>query len=280
MNKSSELRELLSAGETLVMPDAYDPISALIIERAGFKAVQCSGGSISIAVRLQAEADLSLEENLEATRRITCSVSVPVMADGEDGYGDPNTVADTVRKFIGAGVAGINIEDQILSRGRECSIVDADLMVEKIKSARRAAIAEENPDLIINARTDALRAYEHRTDGLREAIKRANMYLDAGADLAFVCYAATLDEVKTLAKEIRGPISIAAGMPYNINEFTIDDLKQLGVARVSLPILAILSAVRALSTSISLISEPDGFARIVDDEICCNPGELSALLQS
>ncbi len=167
MNKSSELRELLSAGETLVMPDAYDPISALIIERAGFKAVQCSGGSISIAVLLQAEADLSLEENLEATRRITCSVSVPVMADGEDGYGDPNTVADTVRKFIGAGVAGINIEDQILSRGRECSIVDADLMVEKIKSARRAAIAEENPDLIINARTDALRAYEHRTDGLR-----------------------------------------------------------------------------------------------------------------
>ena len=202
------------------------------------------------------------------------------MADGEDGYGDPDTVADTVRRFIGAGVAGINIEDQILSRGRECNIVNADLMVEKIKSTRKAAVAEGNPDLIINARTDALRAYEHRADGLREAIRRANIYLDAGADLAFVCYAATLDEVKTLAKEICGPISIAAGMPYNIHAFSIDDLKQLGIARVSLPILAIFAAVRALTASVSLISEPDGFSRMVNDQLLCAPEELSALLQS
>lgn len=280
MNKSAELREMLNAEETLVMPDAYDPISARVIERSGFKAVQCSGYSISIAACLQAEEYLSLEENVEATRRITRSVSVPVMADGEDGYGPPDTVAGNVRQFIRAGAAGINLEDQIPTRGRECRIVDTSLMVEKITAARDAAAAEGNPELVINARTDSLRAFEHRGDGLKEAVERANTYLNAGADLAFVCYAATLDEVRTLAKEIHGPISIAAGMPYNIREFTIDDLRQLGIARVSLPVLAILSAVRALSASVSFASRFDGFSRIVDDQFYCAPEELSALLQS
>lgn len=278
MKKSTMLRNLLHSGETLVMPDAYDPISARIIERAGFNAVQCSGGSFAIAARYPSETDLNIAENVRITHMIVDAVDVPVMADGEDGYGDLNVVPDTVSRFIRAGAAGVNIEDLVPVRDRPYDIVGSSYMVEKIAVARKRAVAEGDPDFIINARIDALRAFDSREDGLREAIKRANLYLEAGADLAFICYAATLDEVKTLVKEVHGPISIAAGLPYNIKAFTINDLRELGVARISLPMTAILTAINAMSKVMSMISQPDGFAKIIDEGLYCPPEELAALL--
>jgi len=279
MNKSEVLRGMLGSGDTLVMPDAYDAISARIIEHSGFKAIQCSGYSISIAACYQAETDLGLAENVETTRKIVNAVNVPVMADAEDGYGDPKALANTVREFIRAGAAGANIEDLIPSAKRECKLVDEALMVEKIIAAREATAPEGNPNFIINARTDALRAFDTREIGLKEAIKRANRYMSAGADLAFICYTATLDEVKLLRKEVNGPISIAAGQPYNIREFTIDDLREQGVARVSLPTLAILSSIHALMKSVSLISRSDGFAEIDSEGLYCSQADLTALLR-
>lgn len=278
MKKSTILRNLLNSGETLVMPDAYDPISARIIERAGFQAVQCSGFSFSIAARYPCEADLNLAENARITQVIADAVDVPIMADGEDGYGDLNVVPDTVSQFIRAGAAGVNIEDLVPMRDKTCDIVGSSFMVEKIAVARKRTEVEGDPDFIINARTDALRAFDSREDGLKEAIKRANLYFEAGADLVFICYVATLDEVKTLVKEVHGPISIAAGLPYNITAFTINDLKELGVARVSLPVTAILTAINAMSKVMPMISEPDGFARIIEEGLYCPPEELAALL--
>jgi 2-methylisocitrate lyase-like PEP mutase family enzyme len=113
MNKNVILKNLLNSGETLIMPDAYDPISAKLIENTGFKAIQCSGYSFSIAAGYKREIDVSLEENIEWTRRIVESVDVPVMADAEDGYGDTAEVINTMIRFINVGVAGVNLEDQI-----------------------------------------------------------------------------------------------------------------------------------------------------------------------
>ncbi len=111
MSKAAVLRELLTSGDTLVMPDAYDPLSARIIESVGFKAVQCSGYSFALAACCPSEAEFGLQRNLALTRSIVEAVQVPVMADGEDGFGDPPMVVETVRAFVRAGVAGINIED-------------------------------------------------------------------------------------------------------------------------------------------------------------------------
>lgn len=278
MKKSTVLRELLASKETLVMPDAYDPISARVIEQAGFQAVQCSGGSISIAGCLESETALTLEGNLDCTRRIAGAVQVPVMADGEDGYGDAVSTGTTVERFISAGAAGINIEDAVPTRSKQISLVDVSSMTAKIVSAREAANRAGDPDFIINARTDALRGFASREDGLQEAIMRANCYLEAGADLAFICYAATLDEVKALTGGIRGGVSIAAGLPYNIGAFTIADLAGCGVARVSIPMLAILASVKALMTSIASLKDPDGFARVADGGLCASMSDIAELL--
>lgn len=253
--KSKKLKKLLGSDEILIMPDAYDPVSAKLIEDAGFKAVQCSGYSFSIAAGYRKESDITLDENIELTRRIVDSVGIPVMADAEDGYGGPEKVIDTVERFIEAGAAGLNIEDQIPNGKSKLSIVDVDSMAQKIMVARETAEIENFPDFIINGRTDALRSTDNRSEGLDMAIDRANQYLEAGADLAFITYVETLDEVKRVTKEVKGPVSIAAGMPYNIRNFTIGDLKKYGVARVSLPTLLIFSSLSAIRKSLDFVNE-------------------------
>lgn len=253
MKKSRTLKNLLSSGETLIMPDAYDTISALLIQKAGFKAVQCSGYSFSIASGYMGEIDVSLDENLERTAKIVDAVDVPVMADAEDGYGDSGAVKKTVQRFIDAGVAGINLEDQIPNRHAKVSIISSDMMVDKINSAREVAENLGDLDFIINGRTDALKAREDREEALNLAMERANQYLAAGADLAFITYVATMDEVKTITREVNGPVSIAAGMPYNIREFSIADIRGFGVVRVSLPTLLIFSSLQAIKKSLHLV---------------------------
>jgi len=278
MNRSAILRGLLTSPDTLVMPDAYDPLSARLIERLGFKAVQCSGYSFALAACCPSESAFGFERNLALTKAIVEAVDVPVMADGEDGFGDPPAVAETVRAFIRAGVAGINIEDQVLGQPGPKQVIDRNLMIEKVKAARKAAQEEGLPDLIINGRTDALSVTAKRTEGLDEAIVRANLYLSAGADLAFVTGVAAIAEVRTLVEGIHGPVSVAAGLHNNINTISIAELEACGVARVSLPTLAIFAAVRAISRTLAALGESRGFAGILEENLLCSPDDVSRLL--
>ena len=142
--------------------------------------MQCSGHSFALAACCPSEAAFGFERNLALTKNIIEAVSVPVMADGEDGFGDPPVVGQTVRAFIRAGVAGINIEDQLLGQPGPKRVIDRGRMTEKINAAREVARLEGCPDLVINGRTDALMAAADRNNGLNESITRANLYLDAG----------------------------------------------------------------------------------------------------
>jgi 2-methylisocitrate lyase-like PEP mutase family enzyme len=278
VSKSTVLRELLVSPDTLVMPDAYDPLSARIIESLGFKAVQCSGYSFALAACCPSEAEFGFEQNLAVTKSIVEAVQVPVMADGEDGFGDPPVVAETVRAFIRAGVAGINIEDQVLGQPGTKRVIDRSLMVEKISAARKATHDEGLPDLIINGRTDALSVAADRNEGLNESIARANLYLDAGADLAFITGVATIAEVKALVQGIRGPVSIAAGMPNNINTMSIADLRACGVARVSLPVIAIFSEIQSLTHTLVALRDSQDFSLILQEKLLCSPQDISRLI--
>ncbi|NLF18959.1 MAG: isocitrate lyase/PEP mutase family protein [Lentisphaerae bacterium] len=240
--KSRRLRELILAPETLIMPDAFDPLSARVIERLGFPAVQCSGFSMALAAMRPTEADLGLEANVALTHAIAAAVQVPVMADGEDGFGDAAGVPATVRAYVAAGAAGVNLEDQVLAQPGPKRVVPCEEMVAKLKAARAAARNAGNADLVINGRTDALTMGTDRQAGLREAAARANAYLAAGADLAFVVGVTSMEEVRYLLQELKGPLSIAAGMPYNLRSLPLADLRAAGVARVSLPVVAVLAA--------------------------------------
>ena len=277
MSQATELRKLLASGETLVMPDAYDPLSARIIEKLGFQAVQCSGFSMALAACCS-EPEFGFERNVSATEGIVKAVSVPVMADGEDGFGDASAMAQTIEGYVRAGVAGINIEDQVLGVPGPRRIVEREAAVAKLRAAREAANAEGAPDLIINGRTDALTASDSPEAGLREAAERANLYLEAGADLAFVIGVSTLEQVRFLVREIDGPLSIAAGMPNNMEQMSIAQLRDCGVARVSLPSLAIFSAIGAMMRSLQSVRDADGFEAVAADGIVCGMEQVGALL--
>lgn len=277
--KSRRLRELIRAEETLVMPDAFDPVSARIIERLGFKAVQCSGFSMAVAAVLPTEAELGMDVNLNLSRAIVHAVEVPVMADGEDGFGGPEVVADTIRAYVEAGLAGINLEDQVLGQPGPKCVVPREVMIEKLTTARKVVGQSNNGDFVINGRTDALAVASARQAGLQEAAERANAYLAAGADLAFVTAVATMEEVRFLVREIQGPVSIAAGMPYNIRTMSVKALKDAGVARVSLPAVAILSVVRAMTETWQSIRDTEDFADILGKNQICGMEDIAVLLK-
>ncbi|MBI4720077.1 MAG: isocitrate lyase/PEP mutase family protein, partial [Chitinivibrionia bacterium] len=224
------------------------------------------------------EQSVDLDRNLAATRDIVNTVTIPVMADGEDGFGPPATVYKTVISFLDAGVSGINLEDQILPTAKPISVVDPLLMVEKIQAAREAAVSSQAADMIINARTDALAACGDRIKGIDEAITRGRKYLQAGADMIFVTAVSTPDEARRIVDGIQGPVSIAAGMPYNIKTLTIGQLRSCGVARVSLPAIAVFSAIRAIKQTLSIIRDGDAFDEIIEKGLLCSPDDLSQVM--
>ena len=131
---------------------------------------------------------------------------------------------------------------------------------------------------MVNARTDVLTMWPDRTEGMREAVERGNDYLDAGADLVFVIGVDALAEAKQLAGEIRGPVSIAAGLPNNIAAISIGELRECGVARVSLPSLAVFAGLRAVKEVFSIVLRSGDFREIVEKHLLCDMGEVAKVM--
>jgi len=269
MRKTTRLKHLIEAPELLVMPGAYDPLSAMLIEDAGFDAVQCSGFGIAAShLGLPDLGLLGFREMLDRTRLIAAAVEIPVMADGDTGFGDAATTWHVVREFEAAGAAGINLEDQEMPK--RCGhfpgkrVIGAAEMAGKI---RAAADARRDPDFVINARTDALQPL-----GVDEAIRRGNLYAQAGATLIFVDGIDTRDEVRRVLAGIDAPVSINMVEGGRTPPFTFAELQDMGAARVSCPVTTILAAMKGVQTALAHLrdsgapgSRPDllaGFAEI------------------
>lgn len=264
MRKTTRLKSLIQAPQLLVMPGAYDALSAMLIEDAGFDAVQCSGFGIAAShLGLPDIGILGFREMLDRTRAICGAVSVPVMADGDTGFGDAATTWHIVREFEASGAAGINLEDQVMPK--RCghfvgkAVIDADEMAGKI---RAACDARRDPDFVINARTDALQPL-----GVDEAIRRGNLYAEAGATLIFVDGIETREEVRRVIGEIGAPVSINMVEGGRTPLFTFAELQELGAARVSAPVTTILAAMQGVRGALAAMkrdarpaSEPDRLA--------------------
>ena len=204
MTPRQKLRRLIAETRYTMAPGAHDTLTARLVQLAGFEAVYLTGGGYS---RANGYPDLGLLTMSEITAwlsRTADAVDIPVIADMDNGYGNAINVVRAVREFEKAGVAGFHIEDQVAPKkcghyeGKE--IVSAQEMVGKVKAA---ADTRRDADLVIIARTDA-RAIE----GLHAATDRANAYLDAGADVAFVEAPQTIDEIAAIPKTVKGPVLI------------------------------------------------------------------------
>jgi 2-methylisocitrate lyase-like PEP mutase family enzyme len=220
-NKAAELLRLHRDPTLLTVVNVWDVISAKVVaDTPGTAALATASHSIAATLGYEDGENIPLDEMLDMVRRIVAATTLPVTADLEGGYGDP---AETIRRAIGVGVVGANIEDQMRPLAEAAKSVEA--MMD-------AAVAEGVPDFVLNARTDAFARGRGRDpqDVLADAVERGKAFLDAGAPVVFV--PARLDEaqVEGLVGAFGSQRLTMIGIPGNP---PLARLEELGVARVS-----------------------------------------------
>lgn len=257
--KTARLKNLLIPGKPLICPGAYDVLSAKIIEKIGFQALQVSGFGVAGSILgLPDIAVLSLTQMLDVTRNICHAVNIPVMADGDTGFGNAVNVYYTVQMFEDAGAAGINLEDQVFPK--RCGHMDGKMVIETeemIGKIRAAADARRDPDFIINARTDAGTLY-----GIDEAIRRGQAYLKAGADMIFIeaPKISKPEDIKRAVKEIGGKCSLGIVLGGKAPILTYEQYCDLGLARLSFPVAPIAAAAHGMEVALTHLFEEKSFA--------------------
>jgi 2-methylisocitrate lyase-like PEP mutase family enzyme len=227
VDKAVRLRELHKAPPILILPNAWDAVSARIVEAEGYPAVATTSAGVAASLGYPDGGGVPPNEMIEAVARIARAVAVPVTADVEHGYATtPDALADVVLRVIAAGAVGVNLEDCVPG----CNDLEPlSLQCDKIAAAVKAA-AKSGVRVVINARTDVfLRAIGAPDSRLAASIERGNAFLDAGADCVFVPAVRDRATIAALVRGIHGPVNILAvkGSP------PIKELEDLGVARVS-----------------------------------------------
>jgi 2-methylisocitrate lyase-like PEP mutase family enzyme len=240
-------RQLLARHEPLLLPCAHDGLSARLIERAGFSAYSI-GGFPLIGAR-HALPDIGLAgygEMSAGVRDILAASRLPVLVDGDDGYGDVKNVVSTVRGYEKMGVAALFIEDQRAPKrcghmaGKD--VVDASVMAAKIRAA-----AAERRDLFLIARTDARAVH-----GLDEALRRAELYLEAGADGVFVEAPQSVDELARIGRAFAGVPQLANMLEGGRTPILApDELFRLGFAMIAYPTTLVFRVARTIEKALA-----------------------------
>jgi 2,3-dimethylmalate lyase len=261
MRSTTRFKELVLSPEILMMPVAHDPLCAKIAVKAGFDAV-CSAGYTNSAAYL-GKPDIglmTLTEMVDCAARIVDAVEVPVMADGDTGHGNVNNVIRTMRLHEKAGIAAIFFEDQVSPKrcghmaGKQ--VVAPQEMVSKLKAALDTRI---DSDFMIMARTDAL-----GVNGIDDAIERANLYLETGADMIFVEAVETIEQMRRILKEVKAPHlanMIPGGKSPNL---TAKELQDIGYALVVYPTINTYAVAKTTSDLFSDLRKNGSFSGFSD----------------
>ncbi len=250
MKKTTTLRELIGRSEILVAPGAYDAFSAKLIEAVGFEAVYMTGaGTAASMAGLPDIGFLTMTEMAENAKRISNAVGVPVMADADTGYGNHLNVMRTVEEYEKAGVAAIQLEDQISPK--RCGHMEGHKLIstKEMRGKIRAAVASrKDKELVLIARTDAISA-----EGFDEAIRRGNLYREEGADVIFVEAPTTTAQLEKIPKLIDAPLLInrAPKTPYlNYRKY-----EEMGYSIAIYPALSLTVAYAAIKNRLMELKE-------------------------
>ncbi len=245
LSKPAILRKLLKKG-TVVTPGCFNTASAMLIEKCGFRAAYISGAGLSNSAGLPDTGLLSMSEVAKQAGNIAKAVNIPVIADIDTGFGGPAEVRKTVKVFEKSGVAGIQIEDQRFPKrcghlaGKE--VITAEEMAEKIEAA---CGARRNKDFLVIARTDA-----RGVTNIDDALERAMMYIDAGADVIFPEALGSKDEFKRFAREVDAPLMA------NMTEFgktpyiTAKEFGDMGYSLIIFPMTVFRVAMKAMENAL------------------------------
>ncbi len=255
MTHAARLRSLLAENRAVPVVGAYDALTARLIEHAGFEAVYVGGYALSATqLGLPDVGLLTMTEMLDSVRRICGAIDVPVIADGDTGYGNHVNTDRLIRELERAGAAAVHLEDQAFPKrcghmdGKRLDTVQA--MVDKIAAA---ADARRDPDFVIVARTDAL-----AVEGFDAAIDRAARFREAGADVLFVEAPVTVEQIAAVPKLLPGPQWFNASWDGKSPLPTLKTLDALGYHLVIYPD-TVFAAAKAVSTLLATIRDTGSY---------------------
>ena len=250
---ATKLREKIANGDFMPMPCCFDALSAKMIEQAGFGVTFMSGFAASASRLGQPDLGLmSYAEVVDQARNITDAISIPVIADGDTGYGNAMNVRRTVEGFAKAGCAGVLIEDQLAPKrcghtpGKD--VVSRDEAFDRIKAAVDAR--QEGTDILIMGRTDA-----NHTHGLEEAIHRGKRYQEIGADIIFIEAPKTVEEMETICREVPGchmANIVEGGLTPNL---AMEQLRDVGFQFAAYPLTLLAASMQAMKHTLELMRD-------------------------
>jgi 2,3-dimethylmalate lyase len=261
MSVRATLRQLVARRNGVVVPGAYDGISARLVERSGFPAVYMSGyGTSASRLGLPDLGYAGLAEMSDHARNLAAAVSIPLIADADTGYGNALSVRRTVQAYEAAGVAALHIEDQVAPK--RCGHLSGHQIIPRAEFAgkiRAAAEARTDPDLLIIARTDAISAMD-----FDEALRRGEAAAKAGADVLFIEAPRDEAQVQRVAGAFDTPLlyNYAPGGRSPLLPFS--RLRELGYAIILLPIDALLVGVRAIAQFLGDVKQRDDVLSMTD----------------
>ncbi len=250
---AAKLREKIANGDFMPMPCCFDALSAKMIEQAGFGVTFMSGFAASASRLGQPDLGLmSYAEVVDQARNITDAISIPVIVDGDTGYGNAMNVRRTVEGFAKAGCAGVLIEDQLAPKrcghtpGKD--VVSRDEAFDRIKAAVDAR--QEGTDILIMGRTDA-----NHTHGLDEAIHRGKQYQEIGADIVFIEAPKTVEEMETICREVPGchmANIVEGGLTPNLS---MEHLQDVGFQFAAYPLTLLAASMQAMKQTLELMRQ-------------------------
>ena len=252
VQRSADLRNRLSARESVLMPGVWDPLSALIVQNSGFSTAFVSGFAVSGTLLGRPDVGyLTQTEMAEVAQRVCSSVpNLNVVVDADTGYGDPMTVRRTVELWEQAGAAGLFLEDQVWPK--RCGHMDGKQVVEREDwLAKLRAACDHREHLHVTARTDARAAVS-----LNEALERAKMARDTGADALFVEAPQSINEMEAIAKALPD-ITLVANMVEKGKTplLTLAELAELGFCLVVSPLSLLLASTQAMTRAAGLLAD-------------------------
>ena len=253
MSATDKLKDLLNKPGIITLPGCYDAMSAKLVERAGFLGTFMSGFMVSAArIGMPDTGLISYNEMLDQGRNISAAVSIPVIGDGDTGYGNAINVKRTVDGYAQAGMACVMIEDQLAPK--RCGHTNGKQVVSREDAYVRLQAAvdarEEGADILIMARTDA-----NGTDGLDEAIERCKGFMDIGVDITFLEAPRDEAEMERYCKEVPGPKMANMVEQGNSPFLTPPKLEEIGYKVVIYPASLMLAGIAAANRVLATLND-------------------------
>jgi methylisocitrate lyase len=245
------LREELRRPGIVLVPGVFNALTAVMAQNLGFKAVYVSGAAVTASMALPDLGLITMDEMVRTVKYIVDAVDIPVIVDIDTGYGEALNVMRAVREFEAVGAAGIQLEDQVLPK--KCGHLSGKALIppeEMAKKIKAAVEARRNPDFVIIARTDAV-----GVTGFEDAVERAKLYLEVGADVIFPEALRTEEEFREFAKRVKAPLLA------NMTEFGVSPLipakrlEEYGYKFVIFPVTALRVAMYAIREVFKTIME-------------------------